>query len=418
MSKSRPRGERLDMAAPAATQEPSLAVRPRPAPFFLRRRFLRQFMPVASLAVVGLVALLVSANLLLPFERLVTLEGAGGSKAKFLDDQQVRELLLRHHIRVQVTRLGSRGAAADLDSLDFIFSSGQPAAELVTQQRREAGKYASAKRPFVSPIVLATYRDYAETLRAAGISSPQATPGFDQPYYYDLDVGRFLALVRAQRTWDDLDIRAQGFTNGNTVLAQTTNVCGSNSAATYLGLVSYLTRGGVPTTEQDAANLAAEIKPLLRSQGLPVGLAPADLYFVPEGRQIAPIIVLYEHQYLAHQLRHRDRFDELDGDRVLLYPSTGLQTEPTLVALNEAADRLGGLLSTDDGLRRRALELGFRVLDPNLESSSEQLPRFLAGQGVPEPSTAASDTRALLPDTPLLETMISVVGDCPPGVPE
>jgi len=37
---------------------------------------------------------------------------------------------------------------------------------------------------------------------------------------------------------------------------------------------------------------------------------------------------------------------------------------------------------------------------------------------VPEPSTAASDTRALLPDTPLLETMISVVGDCPPGVPE
>jgi len=59
---------------------------------------------VASLAVVGLVALLVFANLLLPFERLVTLEGGMGSKADFFEDEQVRDLLLRHHIRVHVTR--------------------------------------------------------------------------------------------------------------------------------------------------------------------------------------------------------------------------------------------------------------------------------------------------------------------------
>ena len=151
-----------------SAEEPSLAVRPRPVPFFLRRRFLRPFTPVASLAVVGLVALLVSANLLLPFERLVTLDGGMGTNADFFNDERVDELLLRHHMRVHVTRQGSREAATgDLDSLDFVFSSGQPAAELVIQRRRAEGKYKSVHRPFVTPIVLATYREYAETLRGA-----------------------------------------------------------------------------------------------------------------------------------------------------------------------------------------------------------------------------------------------------------
>ena len=391
-----------------SAEEPSLAVRPRPVPFFLRRRFLRPFTPVASLAVVGLVALLVSANLLLPFERLVTLDGGMGTNADFFNDERVDELLLRHHMRVHVTRQGSREAATgDLDSLDFVFSSGQPAAELVIQRRRAEGKYKSVHRPFVTPIVLATYREYAETLRGAGVATPQATPGFDRPYFYDLDMGGFLNLVRAQKSWDDLNISAHGFTNGNKVLAQTTNVCTSNGAATYLGLVSYLTRGGVPSSELDAVALATKIKPLLRDQGLPAD-AP-ELYFVPEGRQTAPIIVIYEHQYLTHQLRHR----ELDGDRVLLYPSTVFQTQSEFIALNEDADRLGRLLITDPDLSRRALELGFRVLDSNREDSSEQLAEFLAERAVPVPSMAASDTRALLPNVPLLETMIVVAGDCP-----
>jgi hypothetical protein len=388
-------------------EEPRLAVRPRPAPFFLRRRFLLPFTPVAFLAVVGFVALLVSANLLLPFERLVTFEGAMGSKADFFDDEQVQELLLRHHMRVHVTRQGSREVATgDLASLDFVFPSGQPSAQLVIQRRRVAKQYYSAHRTFVSPIVLATYRGYAETLRDAGVATPQATPGFDRPYYYGLDLHRFLDQVHAQKSWEDLNIRAHGVTNGNKVLAQTTDVCRSDGAATYLGLVSYLT-GEVPTTDKDAIDLAIKIKPMLRSQGLPE--VWPELYFGPEGRQTAPIIVIYEHQYLAYQLRHRERSGELDGDRVLLYPSTVFQTQPEFIALNDKADQLGVLLKTDRDLHRRALELGFRVIDP---TSSEQLSGILHERRVPEPSTASS-TRAILPDVPLLEKMISVVGDCP-----
>lgn len=395
------------------TSEPSLAVRPRPAPWFLRRRFLRSFTPVASLSVVGLVALLVSANLLLPFARLVTLEGAMGSKADFFDDERVRELLLRHHIRVHKTRQGTIDAVTgDLDSFDFVFASGQPAAELLVERRRTAGEYHSEHRVFVSPIVLATYRDYAETLRASGVATPQFTPGFDQPYYYNLDMVGFLDLVRAEKSWDDLNGRAHGVISSNQILAQTPSMCESNSGASYVGLISYVVHGKVPSNEE-AADFAAKIKPLISPQGLP-SIAP-ETYFLPEGRQIAPIIVLYEHQYLAHQLDHRKQSDQLDGDRVLLYPSTASQAQALFVALSENADPLGRLLLTGPDLRKRAVELGLQVLDPNGGASSEQLPRYLAERGVPVPSPG-SDTRAVLPDVPQLKKMISVAGDCPPVV--
>ncbi len=403
------------MSASQPTQaEPLLAVRPRPAPFYRSRRFLWRFVPVAALALAGVVALLVSGTVALPFQPMVTLVGVGGSKLEYLDDPQVRARLLRHHVTVQLTRLGSREAArADFEGVDFVFPSGQPTAELVQRRRQEAREYASAHRVFVSPIVLATYREYAETLHAAGLARPQ--PGQDplRPLYYDLSLGAFLDQGRAGRTWDELGIGRQGFSNGNTVLAQTSNVCVSNSAATYLGLVAYVTRGGVPGSEEEAVELARQLGPLLREQGLPTR-APDALYFIPEGRGIVPVVVIYEHQYLAYQLGRAGGGAGMDEDRVLLYPDATFQSEPTLVALTPDAQWLGDYMTTDPVLRRRAMELGYRVLDPSLDDSSAELPGFLAERGVPAPSMSDEYTRALLPDVPTLEAMITTVGGCPP----
>lgn len=128
----------------------------------------------------------------------------------------------------------------------------------------------------------ATYQEYVETLCAAGVATPQATPGFDRPYFYDLDMGGFLDPVRAQKSWDDLGIRVHGFTNGNKVLTHATNVCRSNGAATYLGLVSYVIDGREPTTVQEALDFATKIKPLLRGQGLP-STSSAEFYSRPGG---------------------------------------------------------------------------------------------------------------------------------------
>src|SRR5688500_16893872 len=89
----------------SAPAEPVLTVRP---PFYLRRRFLRRFVPVISLAIAGLVAQVVAGTADLPFQRLVTLDGVGGSKIEYLDDPVVRDQLLRHHVALRLTRLGSR----------------------------------------------------------------------------------------------------------------------------------------------------------------------------------------------------------------------------------------------------------------------------------------------------------------------
>jgi len=75
------------------------------------------------------------------------------------------------------------------------------------------------------------------------------------------------------------------------------------------------------------------------------------------------------------------------------------------------------LLTTDPDLRRRALELGFRVLDPTGTDTSDQLSRFLTERAVPVPSEHVSDIEAVLPEVPQLERMISVVGGCPPVGP-
>lgn len=386
--------------------EPLLAVR-RPRPFFMRRRFLRSFPPVAFLAVAGLVALLVSGTLKLPFEPLVLLKGPGGSKIDFLEDARVSEVLLRHHIRVQGDDVGSLTAAERGTAGDFIFVSGQPAAEQVFKRRPDSKVY----HPFVSPIVLATFRDYAETLSAKHVATPRAIPHHSgTPYYYDLHMSDFLSL--GNTSWNDLTGPAHRVTNGNAVLGQSTNVCTSNGAETYLGLVSFVRHDGrVPTNEQEAIDFAKDIKPLLRGQGLPLA-QPELKYFSDSGRQIAPIAVMYEHQYLAGQLDHLKRFDKMDDDRVLLYPDPQFTTEPAFIALNENAKLLGELLETNPDLRMRALELGFRVFPRSGDHSSEQLSSFLAERGVPVPSTP-SDTNAKLPDNDLLNKMVKVVGDCP-----
>jgi hypothetical protein len=148
------------------------------------------------------------------------------------------------------------------------------------------------------------------------------------------------------------------------------------------------------------------------------GLPAADVfrtYVSPEGKNIAPVVVAYEHQYLAYQLNYKARSQKLDEQRVLLYPSGQFVTQPQFIALNEDGDRLGELITHDPELRQRAMELGFRILDPTGQVAGDQLTRFLEDRGIPAPATEGDDTRTAMPRLRYLERMISVVGDCPPA---
>ncbi|WP_225859592.1 hypothetical protein [Streptomyces albicerus] len=396
----------------AVSEEPRLAVT-RPERSRLRRT-LALTLPVP---VIGLVLLLTSGHLLMPFDRVVTIEAKMASKRDFFEDPEVRRLLLKHGYRVHITRMGSREIAnQDVEGYDVVFPSGQPAADLITRNRAAAGHPALTYRPFVSPIVLGTYRAYAETLDDADIATPQQSQGVGgAPLYYTLDMGAFLNLTSSGKRWNDEDIGIEnhGVQNGNKILAQTSNICESNSGGTYLGLVAFVRKGNdAPDTEKEAEKLAAEIKPLLVEQGLPAS-EMAETYLSPNGKGIAPIAVFYEHQYLAHQIRYEAAKGRPDTDRVLLYPDTRFVTEPQLVALTKDGERLGELVSSDPELQARAVDLGFRPRDATADSMSDQLAKYLNDRHIQAPVTSADDTKAVLPSLPLLERMIKIVGDCP-----
>ncbi|MGP3925349.1 hypothetical protein [Streptomyces sp. 8N616] len=399
-------------------EEPRLAIQRRSSSLGSRRRFLAAFLPLLAAVLTGVAVLGISGNILVPFERVTTLEGKMASKRDFFEDEEVQRILMKYHLRVHTTSSGSREVAIrDIASYDFVFPSGQPAGDLITTQRAAKGRYAKVHRPFVSPIVLATYREYAETLRDRGVAAPQGGTGQDRPLYYTLDMKVFLGLIEEGRKWQDLKIEDHGVTNGNKVLAQTPDVCGTNSGVTYLALVAFTrSDGDVPDTGKEADTLGRDIKPFLTGQGLP----PDDLfrtYTSPEGKGIGPVVVAYEHQYLAYQAQFQAHAGKLDADRVLLYPSPQFVTQPQYIALTRAGDRLGELITHDPELRSRAMELGFRILDPTGKVAGDQLTRFLEEREIPVPEMAG-DTRSAMPRLALLERMISIVGDCPPAVAE
>ncbi|UUU34306.1 hypothetical protein JIX56_33175 [Streptomyces sp. CA-210063] len=418
-------------------EEPRLATRRRE-----RRRIPRHVLVALPLALAGLISLLVSGNALRPFERVITIEAKMASKSDYFKDPEVQRLLLKHGIRVDIQRLGSRGVATQSwQGLDVVFPSGQPAAKLIL---RKANRSLSSTRPFVTPLVLATFRDYAETLEKQGVAVAQKQGG--DTLYYNLEMNEFVDLLDGLKpngekpqahelkkvdTWhglgfDDLNPPKR---NSGRILVRTSSVCESNSAGTYLSILSFVENGNVVPVADDAEDdtsaaggaeardpvldLAKKVEPLISLQGMWAD-EQADSYFSGEGESIAPIAVIYEHQYLAHQLDHHKKYGKPDTERVLLYPTPYALTEPQLIALTDEGEQLVELIRTDTELRRRATELGFRVRFSGAEGSSDELNAYLREHGIQEPARNSDQTKVDIPDLNVLEKIINEVGDCPP----
>jgi hypothetical protein len=137
-----------------------------------------------------------------------------------------------------------------------------------------------------------------------------------------------------------------------------------------------------------------------------------ESYLTQEGRSRGPVIVVYEHQYLEHQLGHRRRTGEPDDDRVLLYPMQEFQTDPEFISLKREGDRLARLLAEDPDLRARMMELGYRVLDRTDITGTEQLFKYMTDRGVPAPAERTDLTRVEFPELDLLEKLIRTAGRC------
>ncbi|MFI6511612.1 hypothetical protein ACIBCT_28755 [Streptosporangium sp. NPDC050855] len=360
-----------------------------------------------------------------PADPVVTIRGIMASKQDFFNDEEVQRLLLKHNMRVEVTARGSSEVVYEVVNqktqyYDFAFPSGQPAADLIDSDRRKEGRYVRTTRLFTSPIVLASYREYAETLVRNGVAD-RHSGGPDRALYYTLDTAKFIELGKRGDTWNDIGIgtytapSGRSITNGNRVLAQTAGVCRSNSGATYLGLVAFVENDDQPVqTEAEVKRIAKEVRPLIVATGMP----ESDLwliYVTPEGKSQGPVVVVYEHQFFAYQQDHRRRTGRPDTERVLLYPKQELQTDPGYISLNtDDGDRLGELLLKDSALRYRMAELGFRVIDGTDTAGTRRLFQLLDSRLVPRPDERTDYTRAELPELPLLGKLLEEVGECKP----
>ncbi|MBE8522505.1 hypothetical protein ILP97_34300 [Amycolatopsis sp. H6(2020)] len=368
-----------------------------------RRRFLSWFVPPAGVFVLGFVALLFAGHVAGPLQPVTVVRAMIASKRDFFEDAQVRRLLMSHGYQVQVTPVGSFELAetADLDRYQFVFPSGQAAADRVYERRR--GAHAIGFRPFFTPLVLATFRDYAQALDKAEVAEPQPAAG--QPLYYSVEMAKLMALVAGQARWNDYD---PGL-SANRLLAQSPDPCRSYSGAAYVGLVAFARYSHPAATEAEAVEQAREIKPMLDAEGQHSDdMAPS--YFVPEARSFATVAVIYEHQYLAYQNRRLDNGLGLDTERVLLYPSAQHETAPDLISFSPEGDAIGALLMSDPALRRRAVELGFHVYSAHTDQFD--FAGYLRQRGIPEPRTAIADTESWLPKNAQFRRMIDEIGDC------
>ncbi|MFC7612798.1 hypothetical protein ACFQV2_03225 [Actinokineospora soli] len=353
----------------------------------------------------GLVLLMLAGALTPPVEPITVVVGRMGSKVDFFADPEIKRLLLRHNIRVRATRTGSIDSATSTvrDELDFVFVSGQTAAELAKDDR-----FVVTNRPFTTPLVLATYQQHADLLVAAGHATRDGSG-----LYYTLEMEDFAALY-PDTTWTELSKRALANNPSavpveaeKLVLAQTTNVCDSYGAGAYLGLLAWVTEGRAVQDDAHADRVADRLGPMFRAQGDSL-VSPADLYFSPEGPGVAPIVVMYEHQYLAKQAANVEARGGPDRTRVLLYPDAGVLTEPEFVAYTEEGRVLAELIATDPDLERRSLELGYRVLDSD-DNNSEKLDAYLRDRGL---SLYPFGQSATLPEPRVLTRMVQRVGSC------
>ncbi|SDW40702.1 hypothetical protein SAMN05421504_101500 [Amycolatopsis xylanica] len=323
------------------------------------------------------------------------------SKREFFEDAEVKRLLLAKGFRVEVTPAGSFDIvrSEDIDSYHFVFPSGQSAADLIRDRR--ARRHAVPFRPFFSPIVLGTFREYADALVKAGAATKQ------NDLYYTLELDKLVDLMDHGKTWSDYQVD-----NRNRLLAQIPDPCRTYSGSIYVALLSFAKHSGkTPVDEAEALGWASEIKPLFDAEGQH-GEDLSPKYLAPEGRSFAPVVVIYEHQFIAHQVRTHDRTGRPDAERVLLYPSAQHETAPELISFTPEGDQIGRLLMEDPGLRRRAVELGFHVLGVGEDVQSPEFSSMLTGRGLPVPRNGVGDTETWLPKPALFEKMITAIAGC------
>ncbi|MER6219695.1 hypothetical protein ABT189_03725 [Streptomyces sp900105755] len=315
----------------------------------------------------------------------------GSEKSDFFADPDVVKALAAKGYTVQTEASGS-WAMEDLDlkGYDFAFpSSSAPADTLAAKYRARQ----PLPRPFYSPLVVVAHRSAAEVLAANGLAV------LDGKGKGTLKMAAYLDAARHDRTWQQLKgARAHGELTG-TLYITSTDPETSNSGALYLAAASYVANGGrVVASDADVAATAPLLRKLVSVQGAQQPSSDSVFRDFISGAG-NPLVCLYESQVVS-LLGDRGGQQGADGDLVVLYPDTTVNSDHTVVPLDDAGRQLGELLSTDPALRRLAVRHGFRP-----QGDSGEFVKATAGQTAYLNQTLTGVRQAPVPTSAVLHEM-------------
>jgi hypothetical protein len=183
------------------------------------------------------------------------------------------------------------------------------------------------------------------------------------------------------------------------VLINSTDVRRSNSAAMYLALASYVANdANIVQTDIEIRKVLPLVSSLFLRQGLQESSSAGPFEdYVTMGIGKAPLVMIYEAQFLAHLAQSKNR----NPDMVLIYPQPTVYTKHTLVPFNEKGERLGEALTSDPELQKLAAEYGLRTGNP------EHFAAFLKSNKLSAPAAVLDVVEP--PSYEVLERMIEEI---------
>ena len=328
--------------------------------------------------------------------KLTQLHGVIGSeKRAYFEDPEVVARLEELGYSVSVTTAGSRQIATttDIAEQDFVFPSSAPA----TQKVREQGSGYSVDFPFFTPMAVASWKPIADLLVAEGVVS-------EQNGAYTLDVNAYMDLARSGKRWRDL---GEAYPSPRNVQIRSTDIRTSNSAAMYLSLLAWEVAERDPERGGDVGYLIDEIAPFFTAQGYSEASSSGPFTdYLSQGMGAAPMVMVYEAQFLGEQMRPNSRIRD---DMVLLHLSPTVLANHGIVGVSAGGKELGRLLSNDPQLQQLAARHGFRP------ANSGSLAQELEDRGLDAPSDYVNSIDP--PSYDRLEQLIDGVGQRYAGAP-
>ncbi len=305
----------------------------------------------------------------------------GGEKVAFLEDKKVQAILKnKYGIILDFTKIGSIEMVRKKvpDDIDFLWPSGQVAAELYKMRRHN--RLVKEEVVFNSPIVLYSWDVVTEALVKMGIVEKKGEE------FYVIHFDKLLEMILEDKKWSDIGLN-QLF---GKIMITSTDPTRSNSGNMYVGLIANILQNDVvnqTTVEQQLPKL----KQLFAIQGT-MSHSSSDLFeqYLRMGVGSKPIIVGYENQIIEFSQEYPDIWEGVKAKVRVLYPVPTVWSSHTLLLLNPKANDLLKALE-DPEIQKIAWEKhGFRtgLLDVQNDSKLLQIvgiPKDVT-QVVPMPS--------------------------------